>query len=465
METKLKVSENADPNYLATVVKIGEITNHPNADKLELTEIFGNTVVLGKGSYVKDDLCVYFPVESCLSPKFLSWANLYDKEILNADGKTKGFFSQKGNRVKAVKLRGIPSQGFLYKIEELAKYYNISPRIFALGESFDTVGEDLLVTKYIRPEAKSNNENNTSKNKIPKWINTTLGIFPRTVRTTIFPVVKWYYGLSKDDGIKSLIVDGQFRQHYKTENFYKNSWILQPDDDITITSKIHGTSFCAGYVLCKRNLGLSESVLSYFGLNIPKTEYKLVYSSRNILQNRRDGKYTDNLYGKHAELIEGKLPKGVEIFGEILGWASPNKTIQSQYDYGVIKGESELWVYRASKVDECGNYYEFTWEEIERLCEEIGLKTVPVYFKGKAKDLFPDIPLNDAWGDNWMKKTKEKYLDKICEYCTTGVVNEGVVIKINSRETKPVFKYKSPNFLVRESEERDRDELNLEDEN
>jgi hypothetical protein len=73
---KLKISEDADVNYLASVIKIVDIKDHPNADRLSLTEVFGNTVILAKGSYEIGEICVYFPVESCLHPKFLSWANL-----------------------------------------------------------------------------------------------------------------------------------------------------------------------------------------------------------------------------------------------------------------------------------------------------------------------------------------------------------------------------------------------------
>jgi len=461
----IKVSENADPNYLATVIRCPEIRDHPGADRLSITEIFGNTVVLGKGSYVKDDLCVYFPVESCLSPKFLSWANLYDKEILNADGKTKGFFSQKGNRVKAVKLRGIPSQGFLYKIEELAKYYNISPRIFALGESFDTVGEDLLVTKYIRPEVKSNNENNTPKNKIPKWINTTLGIFPRPIRNTIFPVVKWYYGLSKDDGIKSLIVDGQFKFHGKTEHLGKNIWLINPEDEITITSKAHGTSAIFGNILSKRKLSLIENIKLKLGVDVKTTEYTLVYSSRSILKNRRDGKYTDDVWGIEASKLEGIIPEGYTLFGEIVGHTPGGKTIQKNYDYGVPLTESDFWVYRITETTTDGVVRELSFPEISKLCEELCIKTVPHYYTGKAEDLFPDIKVNKDWSTNWLHALKEKYLDKKCEFCKSGVVNEGVVVKINSKDTKPVFKFKSPLFNIaegklRDSEYEDIEELN-----
>ena len=164
---KLKITEGADPNYLATVVEVPTIKEHPNAERLELVEIFGNTIVIGKGSYTKGDKVVYFPVEAQISKKFLSWANLLDKPELNADQKTKGFFQSKG-RVRAVALRGIPSQGFLFKVSELAKYYEIEENTFSIGDIFDTVGSDLLVTKYIKGDSKKSGEVNVKKSRVPK---------------------------------------------------------------------------------------------------------------------------------------------------------------------------------------------------------------------------------------------------------------------------------------------------------
>ena len=96
---KLSISENCDVNYAAVVIKCPEIKPHPAADRLEIVEIFGNSIIVGKGAYSQNDKLAYFPIESCLSAKFLSWANLFDDPVLNADGVTKSYFSSKGRRV------------------------------------------------------------------------------------------------------------------------------------------------------------------------------------------------------------------------------------------------------------------------------------------------------------------------------------------------------------------------------
>jgi hypothetical protein len=80
-----------------------------------------------------------------------------------------------------------------------------------------------------------------------------------------------------------------------------------------------------------------------------------------------------------------------------------------------------------------------------------------------AVDLF-DIPLDNNWNDNFLAKLKESYLDSVCTLCTTGVVNEGIVLRIESSEKKTAFKFKSPLFLVKESADRDNNEVDIEEE-
>jgi len=461
---KLSVSKDADPNYLAVVVTIPEIKPHPNADKLSCVEIFGNIIIIAKDMYAVGDKVVYFPVESCLKPEFLSWANLFDKPELNADEKTKGFF-QKHNRVKAINLRSIPSQGFLYKTEQLAKYYKISDSEFKVGESFDTVGDHQLVTKYVRPESNSGQQN-FKKSKIPAWVNNTLGYLPKPVRRMVYPPIKWYYKVDSQEGFKSRIVEGQFHYHYKTEHLGKNIFALNPDDNITITHKCHGTSAIYGNLLCKRNLSLLDRLYKACGKAVKETEYKLVYSSRSVVKNRKDGRYTDDLWGKHAEEVEGRIPEGYTVYGEIVGWASSGKMIQKDYDYGITRGESELWVYRITHTDAEGVIKELSWNTIELFCSEFEFKSVPVIWSGllgNAKDVFPDVAVDDNWKDNFLHKLKETYLDKPCAFCTTSVVGEGIVVKINSKEAKPALKFKSPMFNINEGKLRDEEYEDMED--
>lgn len=448
---KLNTSKDADPNYLATVIKLPEIKDHPNADKLNLVEVFGNTIVIAKNTYTEGELVVYFPVESCLSLKFLSWANLIDDPLLNSDAKTRGFFKKNG-RVRAVSLRSIPSQGFLFKVSELAKYYNVKDDIFQIGKDFDSVGDDILVKKYVREEHTPNNK---KKRKNSLFWNLVYYL-PKPVKTKL-------YDLARKDTFSSIILPNQFHFHYKTEQLGKNLFLLNPEDDIAITAKFHGTSAIYSNILCKPQLNMLQKTLRLLGKKYPEQEYRFIYSSRSIIKNRKDGKYTEDVWGKWASKLEGKIPEGYTVYGEIVGYASPMKHVQKGYDYGAELGESDFYVYRVTKVDADGKLYELDWNEIFEFCNTHDLDNVPVYYQGFAENLF-DIKVDDEWRQNFLSVLKEKYLDKTCEFCNTGVINEGIVIKVNNKPSRPVYKFKSPKFLEQETNQRDAGEANMEEE-
>jgi len=137
-----------------------------------------------------------------------------------------------------------------------------------------------------------------------------------------------------------------------------------------------------------------------------------------------------------------------------------NRNIQKDYDYGVPRGEAHLKVYRITRVDKLGQVSEFTWSGIEDFCDEYELDHVPVHFSGKAKDLFK---IEGDFTKEFLDKLKETYFKDVCEFCTTGVCSEGVVVKINSKPGRPAFKFKNPTFLVKESASRDKGEVDMEE--
>jgi RNA ligase (TIGR02306 family) len=164
---KLTTSEASDPNYLASVISLKHIRPHTNADKLMLAIVFGNQVIVSKENY-EGERMVYFPVESCISAAYLSWANMFDDVALNADPtKPKGYFSSK-RRVKAVKLRGEASNGIVIPVKKIAEFFGVEESLFVDGVSFDTFGDKLLVDKYIPKNNQTQGESGDPKNKKSK---------------------------------------------------------------------------------------------------------------------------------------------------------------------------------------------------------------------------------------------------------------------------------------------------------
>ena len=92
-------------DLIVRVVTIDEVRPHPNADKLEIVKVGGWQIVSGKGNYQAGQTAVHVPPD-VMVPKTLAdeWAVTpylsWKKEALKG-------------RVKAVKLRGAPSFGFL----------------------------------------------------------------------------------------------------------------------------------------------------------------------------------------------------------------------------------------------------------------------------------------------------------------------------------------------------------------
>lgn len=91
--------------FKVSVVNL-QIKNHPNADRLEVAEIGDYQCIVQKGQYKNGELQLYIP-EAAILPEWLI-------EALNLTGRLAG---PDKNRVKAIKLRGVVSQGLICPID------------------------------------------------------------------------------------------------------------------------------------------------------------------------------------------------------------------------------------------------------------------------------------------------------------------------------------------------------------
>jgi tRNA-binding EMAP/Myf-like protein len=430
---KLSISENSDPNYLASVVKLGKIREHSNAQNLMLTTVFGNQVIISKTNY-EGELMVYFPIESTISAKYLAWANMFDDVALNADDKApKGYFSKK-RRVKPAKLRGEVSNGIVISAAKIAEFFGIDISNFQEGINFDTVNGERFVEKYVPQITKQGEPGEPGKKG------------------------------SKDLGITKLLLPNQFKFHSKTTQLGQAVHTVRPSDHVSITSKLHGTSAVFSNVLCRTVPTWKEKIAKFFGVRIVEEEYKFVYSSRSVVKNRRDGTYTNDVWGQWAEALEPKLPAGFTIYGEIVGYTNNGRAIQKNYAYGLPLLTNNLYVYRVTYTDKVGNTLEFDWQQVNEFCEQYNLDPVPTYFHGKASDLFDIDSEDENWNEKFLEKLKETYLEKPCELCNTGIVREGICFRRENTNHKNAWKLKSFAFLQAEAVDRDNDVTNIEEE-
>lgn len=252
----MKCKEPNNINYCATVVRIQNLIPLPNCDNVVHTTILGNRVVVSKNTTI-GEIGLFFPVETKLSEEYLSNNNLFKHPEKNKDSEQKGYFEDNG-RIRCVKFRGHASEGIFMPIDsvsfiipgDLKKGYGgigLSD-MFELGQQFDELEGIPVCEKYV---VKS--------------------------RTPGLP------GNKKDQVSRlSKLIDNQFRFHKDTAQLYNNLHEIHPEDLISITYKIHGTSFIASKILCKKTLKWYEKILKKLGVNIVSTEYDNIYASRKV---------------------------------------------------------------------------------------------------------------------------------------------------------------------------------------
>ncbi len=426
----LSISDNANHNYLAKIVQLKNLRKHENADRLQVATIDFQNVIVGLDQ--KDgDVCVFFPVESQIHIEFLSFINAFRDKTLNKDKEAAGFFESKG-RVRAVKLRGEKSMGFIVPIEQLNQFVGKDIKA-EVGTEFNMLGDTEFVRKYevYKPEPRTKN------GKLEKRI--------------------------------SRLVEGQFHFHIETENLRKNAFLINPEDNISITYKVHGTSTVFANILVKRKLSLVEKLLSKI-LNITKEEYDVVYSSRKVVKNEYETKdkagfYSSDIWGQVKDEIKNVIPKGYTIYGEILGYTKEGKHIQQDYDYGCDQGKHKLQVYRITVTNPDGFVIELSPSQITEFCERVGLETVFLFYKGLAKNVYPELDTKNHWNEEFIRQLEKEYNDRDCFMCNNVVPEEGIVLRKESAFSFDAYKLKSFRFMEYETDQLDKGVVDTESAN
>lgn len=450
--------------YKAYVAQIKNLHKHPNADRLQLGECFGNTVCVNL-DYTEGQVGVYFPTDGQLSVEFAEANNLLRKK--DADGNNIGGYMDPDKRnVTAIRLRGEKSDGLFLPLECLESFGDIST--LRVGDTIDTFNGHLICEKYI-PRRKNGHGgivqgNKTRKKKVP-----------------IAPL---------------------FAEHADTEQLAYNLNEFKPGDEIEITLKMHGTSQRTGYLLVlkgynpdfwgriansvdpNRKLGKLAASLYERALRYATPVYEWGYVSgtrRTILENYDGGYYSSNEFREqHSKFFEGKLWKGETVYYEVVGFTNTgmpimatgdNKKLNDKefvkqygetttfsygcdsygwnansggYNLGRCEPQSDIYVYRMTMTNEDGNVVEYTPDFMRYRCEQMGVKTVPVF----AKFIIPNTLLEYNSGE-YVKYMAEGYYDGPDPIGKTHI-REGVVVRIVNRPKFTAYKHKNFSFKVLE---------------
>lgn len=424
-----------DPNYRAKIVKIDRLEPHPNADKLLITVVDFQRIIVGLNTQI-GDLFVYFPLESQINSEFVSFFNGYSNADLNKDKTKKGFFGKP--RVRATRLRGEPSEGYLHPLADFNAFLQEKEIKFQVtekevGTEFDSVGELLICQKYI-------------------------------VKQKGAPSVK----KEKEAKVLEKLIDGQFRLHCDSESLKKNINKINPEDVIGVSEKYHGCNSTLAHIICKRDLNWFEKLLKKIGVKIVDTEYDYVAASRRVIKNLEGEKahtsfYKYDLWTDALHRVKEKIQKGISLYVELVGMLPTGSYIQPQYDYSAKENDFKVVVFRITYTNPDGQVFEFTQPQIKRYCEKYELETVPFYYYGAAKDMYPELNIDSHWHENFLANLVRDYNEGNCLYCRNKVPREGVVLVKEGGIYEP-YKLKSQEFLLRESAELDKEQVNIEDE-
>jgi len=425
-------------NYSAVVVKLGRIIDHPNAERLKITFIHGNSVIVGLTAK-EGDLGLMFPVESQIGLEFAVANDLIRRKDEN--GKAAGGMFDENRRVRCQSLRGEKSMGFWIPMDSLAK-------------TLQRPLEEVLTNYPVNTEIENISSLTISSKYIPKSNKTEMSASkqPNLVKKS-----------------KSRIIDGQFKFHFDTSHLGKNLHMIHPDSLIAVTWKVHGSSFIVSNCLVKKKLTFIENFLKKLKVNIVDTEYDYVYSSRKVIKNsafNKDvgpGYYGEDIWTRVGAELKGSLHKGETLYGEICGYTKEGKFVQRGYDYGCAVGQHKIYVYRITRTNSEGHVTELSWPQVKERCNQIGVEYVPEIYYGTAEGFeWQNDDFAGSFGEGFLLNLQKQHVrDQDCQFCNNKVPSEGVVTRLEGLEIKN-YKLKSFRFLQHESGELDKGVIDME---
>lgn len=409
--------------YCAYITTLKGLRKHSNADRLQCVEVFGQNVIVDL-SYKDGQKVVFFPSDGQLSEEYAKDNNLVRMKDENGNN-IGGYMDAEKRNVTAIRLRGEKSEGLVLPVESLSKYVDIAK--LKDGDQITVLSGHEICRKYIpKSSRRSNNSRKSSDKK------------------------------KKDNSISYPF----FEEHKDTAQLAYNMSAFKPGDTVYITRKLHGTS---ARTMKTIKVTKKNNVFRRFLHMKPKyeKEVSVVTGSRRVVlkdMNSTDGYYSDNTFRKkYHDLLKDKLPEGFEIFYEIVGYVNETTLIMGTvsnskvkdkefkkkfgdtivFSYGCKPGENEMYVYRMTATTADGTVVEIPWENIKVWCDKLGVKHVP-----ELEKFIYTTPED-------LKERVNKYLDgmPVDEIGKTHIA-EGVVVRIDNRESFTAYKDKVFEFKV-----------------
>jgi len=414
--------------YSAYITTIKGLRKHSNADRLQCVSIFGNNVIVDL-SYKEGQRVIFFPTDGQLSEDFATRNNLVRKKD-DTGNSVGGYLDPDKRNITALKLRGEKSEGLVLPIEVLGVYTNISN--LKDGDQITVLNGHEICRKYIPKADKPSNKHNSSNgNK------------------------------KRSKSANNSITYPHFAEHSDTAQLAYNRNAFKEGDICYITLKMHGTSARTANTVLITKKKAPAFLKKIFHVKDKETiTYNSVSGTRRTTINNFDG---NGYHGTNAfrqpyhDFFKDKLPKGMEIFYEIVGWVNEEKTIigrcsnklvkdkeftklygkETVFSYGCEVGQNDCYVYRMTMTNPDGYVVELPWEQVMLECERMGVKCVPSF----ERFIFT------TWDD--LMERVEKYCDGT-DPIGKNHIREGVVVRIDNRSKFTAYKHKNFYFKVLE---------------
>lgn len=383
------------------VRQIDDVVDHPNADRLSICKILGYEAITNKREddagnlvhrYAKGDLIVYVPEAAVVPEHLLKQYGYWDDE------KGKGMLAGKaGNRVKAIRLRQVVSQGLVWPLR--AGSFMGEPMLFADNSEGGTDG----------------------------------GMMARAVREG--DDVAEYFGITKYEPPVPMGMSGEvaavyeFALDFDIENEQNYPGFLD-HDEVEAREKIHGTCFRVAFrpeIQHEELFGSGKVAIASKGLG-----------AKGLVFKNNEVNAAGNLYVRTAlelglpekiEALGSELNESVDLLGEIFG-----PGVQDLH-YGMKVPE-----FQAFDIAVGGRF--LSADEKSAMFERLGVKQVPLLYRGPW-DRDALIAVRDGkttlGGQN---------------------VREGVVVtavgpqdkrEVGAHRLRPILKMINPDYLLRKN--------------
>lgn len=436
------------------IVKVEKLRPHGNADRLQIATFFGNDTCVGL-DIVLGEIGIYFPTDLQLSVEYCNKNNLVRKKDENGNN-IGGYMDPDKRNVTAVRLRGERSDGLYMPLSSL-EFTGVNMDDLNVGDTIDIVNGVEICRKYIPRGNKHRGGGQSEGNRTRK---------------------------------KKVPVAPLFAEHADTEQLAYNLVAFKPGDQIEVTLKMHGTSQRTGYLPILK--GYKKNILDYILRREGTPIYDWGYvtgTRRTVLENYEGGYYGDNEFREqHSKLFEGKLHKGETVYYEVVGFTNSGTPIMGSssnaklndkdfikqygdttvFSYGCypdgkkrMHGEDELghffidedapqsdmYVYRMILTTEEGHVVEYTPDYMRYRCEQMGVKTVPLFERFYIPNENELNTMGISAGE-YVKEIVNKYLNTDPDPIGKTHIKEGVVVRIINRPKFTAYKDKVFEFKV-----------------